>query len=198
MNTQIEKLSDEFRTESRAFAGRIVSGLRNATRNTADLLVRTKQPVHTLATAGLKINSLSHDGIEKLLKQQVASFEDLVDGSAHRLEMAARARSLKALVQDQIASLPASRDTAVANARKTLEIVKSTGDGLGTVVKTTAAGGPVRKTPARRKKAGGARRKTGARKATPASRKKAPARARKTTGRTKKASARRSPAQAAA
>jgi phasin family protein len=198
MNTQIEKLTDEFRTESRAFAGRVVSGLRNATRNTAGLLVRTKQPVNTLATAGLKINSLSHEGIEKLLKQQVASFEDLVDGSARRLEMAARAKSLKALVQDQIASLPASRDAAVANARKTLEIVTSTGDGLGTVVKTTAAGGPVRKAPARKKKAGGTRGKTGSRKATPASRKKSPARGRKSAGPTKKTSARRAPAQSAA
>jgi hypothetical protein len=38
--------------------------------------------VHAIADTGLKFNTLSHKSIEKLLKQQVATIDDLIDGSA--------------------------------------------------------------------------------------------------------------------
>jgi hypothetical protein len=197
MINRIEQLADNLKAESRLLADRAVANLRAASLETAGFLSRTKAPVHTFADTGLKLNNLSHKGIEKLLKQQVAALEDLIDGSARRLEMAARAKSVKSLVDEQIATLPKSRDQAVANAKKTVAIVRETGDALGGVLKGVvveissarpAARPAVRRGPGRpagkkkaaaRKPAAGKRvaKKAVARKA-PARRKAAPAAAR--------------------
>jgi phasin family protein len=153
MIDKIEQLADNLKAESRLFADRAVASLRAAGLETASLLNRTKAPVHAIADTGLKINALSHKGIEKLLKQQVIVFEDLVDGSARRLEMAARAKTVRALLEDQIAMLPMSREHAVANARKTVEIVRDTGESIGEAVKGVMVefSAPPRGRPARKK-----------------------------------------------
>jgi hypothetical protein len=40
--------------------------------------------VHAIADTGLKLNNLSHKTIEKLLKQQVAMLDDMIDGGAQQ------------------------------------------------------------------------------------------------------------------
>jgi hypothetical protein len=179
MMNRIEQIAGNLKAESRMFADRAVEGLRAAGLETAGLISRTKTPVHAFADTGLKLNALSHKSIEKLLKQQVASLEDLIDGSARRLEMAARAKSVRTLFEAQISSLPKSRDHAVKNAKKTVAIVRDTGDAISELVKDavediSASARPGRK-PARKaagrpaaKKAAGrkpAARKTAAKKA---------------------------------
>ena len=178
MIENIEKIAQNIKTESRLLADRAVAGLRGATLETAGLLNKSKGPVRAAAQAGLKFNSVSHRSIEKLLKAQVHAFEDLVDGGSRRLEMAARAKTLKALVEDQVAALPTAKDTAIGNARKTVEIVRATGDELSDIVRGT----PAKKAPARKKAQAKrpAARKTAAKKAAPrkaASRKSAPRKA---------------------
>ena len=126
MINNIEKIAENFKTESRLLADRAVAGIRQATLETAGLLSKSKAPVRAAAETSLKLNSVSHKGIEKFVKAQVGAFEDLVDGGSRRLQMAARAKTLKALVDDQVAALPSARDTAIGNARKTVEIVKIT------------------------------------------------------------------------
>lgn len=164
MMNKIEQLADNLKAESRLLADRAVAGLRTAGIETAGLLTRSKRPVHAIADTGLKINNLSHKSIEKLLKQQLAALEDIIDGSAHRLEMAARAPSVKTLVEEQVSTLPQSRDHAVKNARKAVAIVRDTGDAFGdlfkeAVVDVSGAAKPVRRKtagrPAGRKKAAG-------------------------------------------
>jgi phasin family protein len=190
MITRIEIVADNLKAESRQLTERAVSSLRAATLETAGLLVRTKRPALALADTGLKINELSHRGIERLLRQQLAAFEALVDGGAKRLETAARAPTLKALVDGQIAVLPASRDAAVKNARKTVEIVRSTGGEFGGIVREAivdlSGRRPARKAPVRRKKA--AARKPAVRKAAPRKAQAGPA-ARRGPGRPHKARA---------
>jgi hypothetical protein len=180
MMNRIEQIAGNLKAESRMFADRAVESLRAAGLETAGLISRTKTPVHAFADTGLKLNALSHKSIEKLLKQQVASLEDLIDGSARRLEMAARAKSVRTLFEAQISSLPKSRDHAVKNARKTVAIVRDTGDAISELVKDavediSASARPGRKPakkaagrPAAKKKAAGrkpAARKTAAKKA---------------------------------
>ena len=125
MINNIEKIAENFKTESRLLADRAVAGIRQATLETAGLLSKSKAPVRAAAETSLKLNSVSHKGIEKFVKAQVGAFEDLVDGGSRRLQMAARAKTLKALVDDQVAALPSARDTAIGNARKTVEIATS-------------------------------------------------------------------------
>jgi hypothetical protein len=184
MIDRIERLAENLKAESRLLADRAVAGLRTAGLETASLLSKSKGPVHALADTGLQINTLSHKGIEKLLKQQVAVFEDLIDGSTRRLEMAARAKTVKGLLEDQVATLPQSRDHVVANAKKTVAIVRDTGESLSEIVKGAVVefSAPPKARPGRpaaKKKAAGrkpAARKSAAKKA-PARRKKAASRA---------------------
>lgn len=181
MIANIEKIAENIKSESRLLADWAVAGLRQATLETAGLLNKSKEPVRAAAKTGLKFNSASHKSIEKLVKAQVTAFEDLVDGGSRRLEMAARAKTLKALFEDQVAALPAARDTAIGNARKTVEIVRSTGDEFTGIVRGAVEAKPVTK-PAPKRKTAAKRtttRKASARKAP--GRKKAPAR--KTTAR---------------
>jgi hypothetical protein len=166
MMNRIERLADNLKAESRLLADRAVAGLRNAGLETAGLLKKVKTPVHAVADTGLKLNSLSHKSIEKLVKQQVVVLDDLIDGSARRIEMAARAKSVRTLVDGQISTLPKSRDHAIANARKTVAIVRDTGDALGDLVKDVVV--DISGARKGRKKAAGR----------PAARKKAPARKR--------------------
>src|SRR5690606_3653955 len=104
--------------------------------------------------------------------------DDIIDGGARRLETAARARTIRTLVDGQISTLPKTRKHAAKNARKTVSLVRETGDAVGdlfkdVVVDISSARKPVAKKaagrPAARKKAPGrkpaAKRKTTARKA---------------------------------
>lgn len=188
MILNIEKFAESVKSESRMLADLAVASLRQATLETAGFVAKSKAPIKVVADTSLKLNNASHKTIEKLLKAQANAFEDLVDGSSRRLEMAARAKTFKGLFEEQVAALPAARDTAIGNARKTVEIVRSSGDQLSGIVRGALEEKPAKKAPARRKatskrtttrktsakKSGGAR-KTSARKAP--SRKKAASKA---------------------
>ena len=196
MMNRIEQFTDNLKSESRLMADRAVAGLRTAGLETAGFISRTKRPVHAVADTTLKLNALSHKSIEKLLKQQVKMLDDLIDGSAERIEMAAKSKNVKALFEKQVSSLPKSRDHAVKNARKTMTLVRDTGDAFGdlfkdVVVDISSAGS--KKAPARKKTTAKKRtaRKAAAKKTT----------ARKTTAKkrtTRKATARKTSAKKAA
>jgi hypothetical protein len=188
MMNKIEQLAENLKAESRQLADRAIAGLRTAGLETAGLITRTKAPVHTIADVGLRLNNLSHDSIEKLLKQQVSALEDIIDGSARRLEKAARARSVRTLLEGQISTLPKTRDHAVKNAKKTVALVRDTGDAFSDLVKDVVVD-----ISSARKGRKPARKKAASR---PAARKKAPGRkpAAKKAGAKKKSAARKAPA----
>ncbi|NGX16825.1 phasin family protein [Wenzhouxiangella sp. XN24] len=135
MMNKIEQLADTLKTETRQLADRAISSMRSAGLETASFLAAAKGPVHSIADTGLKLNNLSHKSIERLLKQQVAALDDLIDGSTHRIEKASRAQTVRTMVDFQISTLPKSRDKAVTNARKTVAIVRDTGEAFGDLVK---------------------------------------------------------------
>jgi hypothetical protein len=201
MMNKIEKIADNLKTETRMIADRAIASMRTAGLETAGLLTKTKGPVHAIADTSLKLNTLSHKSFEKMVKQQVAALDDLIDGSAHRIEMAAKAKTVKALVDGQISSLPKTRKHAVKNAKKTVALVKDTGDAFGDLFKDVVVdissarkgGKPVAKKkaagrPAAKKKAAGR----------PAGKKKAATRKAAAKPAAKKRAARKAPAKAAA
>jgi len=166
MMNRIEKLADTVKAESRQLADRAIKGLRTAGLETAGIITRTKKPVHALADTGLKLNTLSHKSIEKLVRQQVATIDEFIDGSAERLEKAARARTVRTLVEGQISSLPQTRKHAVKNARKTVTLVRETGDAFGdlfkdVVVDISSARKPAAKKTAATKKAAASKKAPG-------------------------------------
>jgi hypothetical protein len=192
MMNRIEQIAENLKAESRLLADRAIARMRNAGLETASLITSAKTPVRVAADTGLKFNTLTHKSIEKLLKQQAAALEELIDGSADRVEMAARAVSMRVLVEAQISTLPTSRDHVVDNARKTVAIVRDTGDALGELVKEAVvdiSSARTRRTPAARKAAG-----------RPAAKKKAPGRkpAAKKAARGKPAARKAAPRKAAA
>ena len=192
MINRIEKLADTVKTESRQLADRAIKGLRTAGLETAGIISKTKKPVHAIAETGLKLNTLSHKSIEKLVKQQVATIDDLIDGSAERLEKAARARTMRTLVEGQISTLPQARKHAVKNAKKTVTLVRETGDAFGDLFKDVVVDISSARKPAAKKKTAGRKKAT-------ASKKKAPGRkpaAKKTAA--KKRVARKAPVKKAA
>lgn len=163
---RIEKLADTVKAESRQLADRAIKGLRTAGLETAEIITKTKKPVHAIADTGLKFNTLSHKSIEKLVKQQVAAIDDLIDGSAERLEKAARARTVRTLVEGQINTLPQTRKHAVKNAKKTVSLVRETGDAFGDLFKDVVVDIASARKPAAKKKTAG-RKKTAATKKAP-------------------------------
>jgi len=137
MITKIEKLARDLRADYGQMADKALNKIRAATLDTADLIAKTKDPVRKLADTGLKLNRISHKGVEKLVKSQVRFVEGTIDDGTRRLELAARAESLRALFGDQIATFPQSRERAMTNARKTIDVVRDTGDEFGGVLKGT-------------------------------------------------------------
>ncbi len=139
MITRIEKLARDVRAEYGTIATRTIKRIRAATLDTADMIDGSRKPVRKITEAGLRINRISSKGVEKLVKQQATFVDSAIEAGAHRLELAARADSFRALIGDQISMLPNARHWAVLNARKTIAIVKDTGDEIGGVLRTTVA-----------------------------------------------------------
>lgn len=137
MIDKIEKLARDLRADYGLAADRALTKVRAAALDTADLIAKSKAPVRKIADTGIKLNRISHKGLEKLMKSQARLVEATIDDGARRLEMAARADSLRALFGDQIATFPQSRERTLSNARKSIEVVRDTGDEIGDVLKGT-------------------------------------------------------------
>jgi hypothetical protein len=155
MIAKIEKIAENLKLESQRIRHDAVARVRAFVLETAGAVARAKEPVRYFGSTGLKINDISHKTMAKLLKAQLTGLEDLVEGGAQRLQLAANASSFEDLVKGQIDAIPATRSRAIAHARRTLEIVRDTGDELSGVVKGTMAGAPkaASKATARRKPA---------------------------------------------
>ena len=134
MIRKIEKFARDLKVEYGLRADRALSTIREATIDTAELIKSGKSPVRKFADTGLKLNRITSRSVDKLVRNQVHFVEGTLDDGARRLKMAARANSVRDLVGDQIASLPASRDRTIGSARKTIDIIKLTGTDLRGVV----------------------------------------------------------------
>jgi phasin family protein len=135
MIAKIEDIARQFRAEAGERADFVLESIRKATVNTAEFIASGKTPIRKIADTGIKLNRVSHKGVEKLVRNQASMIEKTLDDGAARLRLAARADSFRALVGDQIATLPASRERTVGSARKSLDIVVDTGNEIGGIVR---------------------------------------------------------------
>jgi hypothetical protein len=134
MIRKIEKFAHDLKVEYGIRADRALSTLREATIDTAELIKSSKSPIRKFADTGLKLNRITSRSVDRLVRNQVHLVEGTLDDGARRLKMAARANTVRDLIGDQIASLPASRDRTIGSARKTIDIFKLTGTDLRGVV----------------------------------------------------------------
>ena len=134
MIRKIEKFARDLRVEYGLRADRALSTIREATIDTAELIKSGKSPIRKFADTGLKLNRITSRSVDKLVRNQVNLVEGTLDDGARRLKMAARANTVRSLVGDQIATLPASRDRTIGSARKTIDIIRLTGTDFRGVV----------------------------------------------------------------
>ena len=102
----------------------------------ANALDRARTPSHKLAEAGLRANAVAHDGVARLMKNQVQFIDGLMDEGVRRLELLAEARSLRTLVEAQIELLADTRARLSNDAERTLAILADVGTRLSEVFRS--------------------------------------------------------------
>ena len=105
----------------------------------AHALDRAKTPSHKLAEAGLRANAVAHDGVARLMTNQVQFIDGWMDEGVRRLELIAEARSLRTLVEAQIELLADTRARLSNDAERTLAILADVGTRLGEVFRSAPA-----------------------------------------------------------
>ena len=110
MIAKIEKIAENLKLESQRIRHDAVARVRAFVLETAGAVARVKEPVRHFGSTGLKINEISHKSMAKLLKAQLTGLEDLVEGGAQRLQMAANASSFENLLKGQINAMFANMD----------------------------------------------------------------------------------------
>ncbi len=105
----------------------------------AQLVARGRKPLHLMTESGLRLNTISHKSIARLMNVQAEMVEGTLVATAKRLETAANANSVRELVSDQVALLPATRDRLTGDARKALDVLSDTGEDLRELVTETFA-----------------------------------------------------------
>ncbi|MFK7887073.1 MAG: phasin family protein [Gammaproteobacteria bacterium] len=105
----------------------------------AQLVARGRKPLHLMTESGLRLNTISHKSIARLMNVQAEMLEGTLVATAKRLETAANANSVRELVNDQVALLPATRERLSGDARKALDVISNTGGDLRELVTETFA-----------------------------------------------------------
>lgn len=155
MFNQVNKLANETINQAMIVADTVVGVSRAAAEGTARMMFKAKKPLRDAAKTGVKLNRISHNSVEKLVKVQAKALERSVDAGAARLELAARAPSLKALINEQVALLPETRKRIGGDLRNTWEIFVEAGSEIGSTLRPrkAAKAASTRKKPATRKAA---------------------------------------------
>ncbi len=135
MLNRINKLANTTVNQALVVADTFVGVSRAAAEGTAQLMFKAKKPIRDVADTGVRLNRISHKSIEKLVKVQAKAIERSVDAGAARLELAARAPSLKALVEEQVGLLPETRKRLRGDVRKTWSVLTDAGNEIGATLR---------------------------------------------------------------
>ncbi len=168
MLNQVNKLAYETVNQAMIVADTVVGVSRAAAQGTAQLMVKVKKPLRDAADTGVRLNRISHKSVEKLVRVQAKAIERSVDAGAARLELAARAPSLQALVKEQVALLPETRKRLSGNFKEAWQVLVDAGNEINATLRVNGQN-VKRKAPAKRAPAKG---KRTARKATTAAKRK--------------------------
>ena len=82
MIAKIEDIARQFRAEAGERADFVLESIRKATVNTAEFIASGKTPIRKIADTGIKLNRVSHKGVEKLVKNQASLLETTLDDGA--------------------------------------------------------------------------------------------------------------------
>lgn len=110
-----------------AMAEQAADTARDSVAEAARKVEQVNTPVETLAAAGYKFNSLSHQAAERLLEQQFSFVKGFVDEGAERLRMLAKAADLQSAMNQQMAYFDATRERLTRDARGTYAILSDAG-----------------------------------------------------------------------
>jgi hypothetical protein len=121
------------------YADSAVHRARSSAQRAADRIAAARTPVGTIAEATQRLNDVSHRYVEQLVRQQARTIEGAISDGARRLERAAQADGLKALVAGQVELYPASRERLKRDLKATWHIAASTGRAMGEVAIETYA-----------------------------------------------------------
>lgn len=153
MNFQLNKLASGAIDQTMMVTETVVALTRSAALGTAQVIHLARTPVRNIARTTISMNDIAHKGINKLVKVQAKAIERSVEAGAARLELAAKAPSVKALVKTQIDLLPHTRQRIRSDLRNTWTVVTETGSEFGALfnLKAPAAKTVTRKSRVTRK-----------------------------------------------
>lgn len=159
-----------------AMAEQAADTARDSVAQAARKVEEVNTPVETLAAAGYKFNTLSHQAVERLLEQQIGFVKGFVGEGAERLRMLAKAADLQSAMNQQMAYFDATRERLTRDAQGAYEIMADAGREARDLATHTYS---QLMAPATRKAKPAAKATAKARKAAPRSRTGAKAKARK-------------------
>lgn len=136
MFNRVNKLANEALNQSKTVAETMVGVSRAAAKGTAQLMFKAKKPLRDVARTSVRLNKISHQSVEKLVKVQAKAIERSVDAGAARLELAARAPTLKALINQQVSLMPETRKRLQGDLRNTWEIFVEAGTEIGSTFRS--------------------------------------------------------------
>ncbi len=131
MINQMNKLAGNTINQALVVAETIVGVSRAAAEGTSQLMFKVKKPLRDAAGTGIRLNTISHKSVEKLVKVQARAIERSVDAGAARLALAARAPSLKALIDQQVSLLPETQKRLKGDLRDTWQVFVDAGTEIG-------------------------------------------------------------------
>jgi hypothetical protein len=121
---------------TQAYAGSALRLARRGAVHAAKRMEAEGPRISALAEAGLRASEVSCRGLDRLLRQGVASARGALTDGAERLRLTARSESLTQLYKAQRATLPASRTRVLKELEAAWIIVLATGQGLADVAKS--------------------------------------------------------------
>jgi phasin family protein len=162
LQERLLEMSAQAREQADAYARRATRATRGSIDRAADQVDAIRTPVSRIAAAGLKLNQISAEFIEQLVKQQSGLAQTLIAGGARRLRSLAEAQTPREALQTQAEALEAARGHATAALRDTWTLAADTGREVAALAETTYATlrTPVHRAAKRGKKAA-ARARTG-------------------------------------
>jgi hypothetical protein len=166
---QIQSAREQLEARARDYRHAALSVARGSALGAADRVAAAKQPVRTLALAGQKLSNLSNRYFEQLFGQQAHTLEGVIEAGVVRLKSAAKADSLRTLVEGQRELGTESRERLGQDLKATWKIARDTGTELRDLAVETYAelvhGVKTRRTAAPKRKAKAKTKTTRARKA---------------------------------
>ncbi|HEU4530482.1 MAG TPA: phasin family protein [Steroidobacteraceae bacterium] len=130
LTNQILSAREQLQARARDYRHAAVTVARGSALGAAERVAAAKQPVRTLALAGQKLSNLSNRYFEQLFGQQAHTLEGVIEAGVVRLKRAAKAESVRKLVEDQRELGTASRERLAEDLKATWKIARDTGSEL--------------------------------------------------------------------